>query len=68
MKVYMIDDLVRDAPVVLQHIVILAADCRSDLLGDGEDGFELGVRHLVELGGVGFGDYELLEAVSGRLQ
>ena len=60
-----IDDLMRNAPVVLQHVVVCAAHCRGDLFGDGEDGFEFGVRHVVQFYGVGFGDYKLLWLRSG---
>lgn len=60
---YVIDNLMRDAPVVLEDVVVLAADGLGDLLGDGQDLGELVVGDVVELGAVEFGDDELLRWV-----
>lgn len=56
---YVVDQLVRDAAVVLQDVVVLAADGLGDLLGDGQNLGQLVVGDVVQLGAVVFGDDEL---------
>lgn len=58
-ETYVVDHLVRDAAVVLQDVVVLAADGLGDLLGDGQDLGQLVVGDVVQLGAVVFGDDEL---------
>lgn len=55
----MIDELMRNAAVVLKHIVILAADGLRNLLGDGQDLGEGVVGDIVQLGSVVLGDDKL---------
>jgi hypothetical protein len=55
----MIDLLVRQPPVVLQHVVVLDALRDGNLLCDLEDLGQLVVRDVVQLGAVVLGDDEL---------
>lgn len=56
---YVVNDLVRDAAVVLQDVVVLAPDGLRDLLGDGQDFVQLVVGNVMQLGAVVLGDDEL---------
>lgn len=56
---YVIDNLVRDAAVVLQDVVVLAADGAGDARGNGQDLGQLVVGDVVQLGAVVLGDDEL---------
>lgn len=59
---YVIDNLVRDAAVVLQDVVVLAADGAGDARGNGQDLGQLVVGDVVQLGAVVLGDDELFFA------
>ena len=64
---HMVDDLVGDAAIVLQDVVVLDVLGDGDLLGDGQDLGELVVGDVVQLCAVVFGDDELvIEVVSER--
>lgn len=60
----MIDLLVRNSSIVLQHVVVLQILRDGDLFRDAEDLGELRVGDVVQFGAVVFGDYEL-QGVSG---
>ena len=59
MKVHMINLLVRNAPVILQHVVVVEVLRNCDFLGDVQHFEELVVGDVVELCAVVFGDDEL---------
>lgn len=55
----MINNLVGDAAVVLQDVIVGGAGCRGELLDHGQDLAQLVVGDVSELGAVELGDDEL---------
>jgi hypothetical protein len=60
-EVDVIDNLMSDASIVLQNVVVLGIYGLSDLLCDGQDLCELIVGDVVEFCAVVLGDDELVE-------
>lgn len=56
---YVVHDLVRNAAIVLQNVVVLHALCQRDLLGHRQDLGKLIIGDVVELRAVELGDDEL---------
>ena len=63
MEVNVVHDLVSDASIVLQDVVVLGIHRLSNLLCDGQDLCELVVGDIVEFCAVVFGNDELRQVV-----
>lgn len=61
MHMHVVHDLVRQAPVILQNVVVLGSGRLGNFGGDGEQFREVFVRDVGQFGAVVFGDDQLEE-------